>query len=90
LNELLDTDEVIAEHRQRISQLEREMESTLRAAELELSLERAKIARERVELDELRSELESLRQDLCPNGPLPPGAPRKRWLSKLGLSGDES
>jgi chromosome segregation ATPase len=90
VNELLDADVVIAEHRQRISQLERDMEATLRAAELELSLERAKIARERVELDELRAELDSLRQELCPNGMPAPGAPRRRWLSKLGLSGDES
>jgi len=89
INELLDADEVIAEHRQRIAQLERDMEATLRAAELELSLERAKIARERVELDELRDELETLRHEICPNGTLPPGAPRRRWLSKLGLSGDE-
>jgi hypothetical protein len=65
------------------------MEATLRAAELELSLERAKIARERVELDELRAELNSLRQELAPNGMPAPGAPRRRWLSKLGLSGEE-
>jgi hypothetical protein len=89
VNELLDADEVIAEHRQRIAQLERDMEATLRAAELELSLERAKIARERVELDELRAELNSLRQELAPNGMPAPGAPRRRWLSKLGLSGEE-
>ncbi len=90
INELLDADEVIAEHRQRIAQLEREMEATLRAAELELSLERAKIARERVELDELRDELDALRHEICPNGTPTPGAPRRRWLSKLGLSGEES
>jgi hypothetical protein len=90
VNELLDADEVIAEHRQRISQLERDMEAKLRAAELELSLERAKIARERVELDELRADLDSLRQELCPNGLPAPGAPRRRWLSKLGLSGEDS
>jgi chromosome segregation ATPase len=88
--ELLDADEVIVEHRQRIAQLERDMEATLRAAELELSLERAKIARERVELDEVRAELDSLRNELCPNGIPAPGAPRRRWLSKLGLSGEES
>ncbi len=90
VDELLDADEVIAEHRKRISQLEREMEDKLRAAELELSLDRAKIARERVELEQMRAELASLRQDFGPNGPPPPGAPRRRWLSKLGLSGEES
>ena len=90
INELLDADEVIAEHRHRIAQLEREMEATFRAAELEVSLERAKIARERVELDELRDDLDSLRHEICPNGTPTPGAPRRRWLSKLGLSGEES
>jgi hypothetical protein len=89
ISELLDADEVIAQHRERIAQLERDMEATLRAAELELSLERAKMARERVELDESRAEIESLRNELCPNGPPAPGAPRRRWLSKLGLNGDE-
>jgi chromosome segregation ATPase len=89
INELLDADEVIAEHRAKIAQLERDMEATLRAAELELSIERAKIARERVELDETRAEIESLRNEIFPNGPPAPGAPRRRWLSKLGLNGDE-
>jgi hypothetical protein len=90
INELLDADEVIAGHREKIAQLERDMEATLRAAELELSLERAKIARERVELDEARAEIESLRNEICPNGPPAPGAPRRRWLSKLGLNGEET
>ncbi|MCI0332046.1 MAG: hypothetical protein L0228_02320 [Planctomycetes bacterium] len=90
LDELLDADEVIAEHRKRISQLEREMEDKLRAAELELSLDRAKIARQRVELEEMRADLESRRHEFGPNGPPPAGAPRRRWLSKLGLGGEES
>jgi hypothetical protein len=87
---LVDSDEVIAEHRKRIGQIEREMEEKLRAAELELSLERAKLARQKVELDELRINLDSQRPAYDPNGnPTAPGAPRRRWLSKLGLSGDE-
>jgi chromosome segregation ATPase len=87
INVLLNADEVIAEHRKRISQLEHEMEDKLRAAELELSVERAKIARERSELEELRIDLESRRKshDSGASG----GGPRRRWLSKLGLSGDE-
>jgi hypothetical protein len=87
---LVDADEVIAEHRKRVAQLEQEMENKLRAAELELSLERAKIAREKVELEELRADLQSQRPTYDPNGAAPaPGAPRRRWLSKLGLSGEE-
>jgi chromosome segregation ATPase len=90
IGELIDADEVITEHRQRIAQLERDMEATLRAAELELSLERAKIARERVELDELRADLDAQRQELGANGATSPGAPRRKWLSKLGLNGEET
>jgi chromosome segregation ATPase len=92
INQLLDADEVIAGHRKRVEQLEREMEDKLRSAELELSVERAKMARQKVELEELRIELESQRQAYTPTsgGTAPPaGAPRRRWLSKLGLSGDE-
>jgi chromosome segregation ATPase len=90
INELLDADEVIAEHRKRIAQLEREMEDKLRTAELELSVERAKMARQKVELEELRSDLESQRQAMPASGPAGAGTvPRRRWLSKLGISGDE-
>ena len=40
--DLIDADEIIAEHRKRSQQMERETEDKLRAAELELSVERAK------------------------------------------------
>ncbi len=40
--ELIDNDEIIAEHRRRIADLERELEQKLRTAELELSVERTK------------------------------------------------
>jgi hypothetical protein len=90
LNELLDADEVIAEHRKRSQQHEREMEEKLRAAELELSVERAKLARHKAELEELRANLESQRQLYeATGGPPPPGAPRRRWLSKLGIDGKD-
>jgi chromosome segregation ATPase len=90
VKELLDTDEVIAEHRKRVRELELEMEQKLRTAELELSVERAKMARQKVELEELRSDLESQRQALETAGGAPvQGQPRRRWLSKLGLTGEE-
>jgi hypothetical protein len=67
------------------------MEAKLRAAELELSVERAKLAREKVELEELKVELESKRHSYGPSGAgtAAPAEPRRRWLSKLGLGGDE-
>jgi chromosome segregation ATPase len=88
VNELVDADAVITEHRQRIAELERDLEGKLREAELELSVERAKLARQKVELDELRVQVDAERQLYEPNAP--PGAPRRRWRTKLGLGGDES
>lgn len=90
LSELFDSDEVIAQHRQRSQQLEREMEEKLRAAELEISVERAKLARQKAELEELRTNLDAQRQSLeSTGGTSVPGAPRRRWLSKLGIDGKE-
>ena len=89
-NDLIDADEVIAEHRKRVRELEREMQEKLRAAELEMSVERAKMARQKAELDELKSDLESKRQQFETSGaPTAPGQPKRRWRDKLGLSGDE-
>lgn len=89
--ELVDADQVIAEHRRRAQELEREMEEKLRAAELELSVERAKLARQKVELEELRATLESQRHqnEAAGGAAAAPGTPRRRWLSKLGIEGKE-
>jgi chromosome segregation ATPase len=87
IDEIVNADEVVAEHRQRIAQLEHDMHDKLRAAELELSVERAKIAREKTELEELRIDIESKRPS-HDSGAVA-GAPRRRWLSKLGLGSEE-
>lgn len=94
IRELVDADEVIAEHRARIAKLEQEMQEKLRAAELELSVERAKIARETAQLADLKAELESQRANHEVDSAMPAGQggaqhPKRRWLSKLGLSGEE-
>lgn len=90
INELIDADQVIAEHRQRAQQFEREMEEKLRQAELEVSVERAKLARQKAELEELRADLESQRQQNEVAGvSAAPGTPRRRWLSKLGIDKDK-
>lgn len=93
MRELVDADEVIAEHRTRIAKLEEEMQTKLRTAELELSVERAKIARETAHLADLKAEIESQRANGdFSNAPPVAGAaqhPKRRWLSKLGLSGEE-
>lgn len=87
---LLDSDEILGEHRAKAEQLNAELQEKLRAAELELSVERAKIAREKAEVEEWRLEMETFRK--AREGgeePAEAGAPRRRWLSKLGLNGDD-
>jgi len=90
VNELIDADAIIAEHRKRAQQLEKEMDEKLRAAELEISVERAKIARQKMELEELKATLEQQRQLYeATGGAATPGAPKRRWLSKLGIDGKD-
>ena len=89
IDELVDADEIIAEHRKRVAQLEREIEDKLRAAELELSVERARMARQKAELEDLRADLDAHRNAYDNEVGTASGAPRRRWLSKLGLSGEE-
>src|SRR5262249_28030877 len=85
VNEMLDADEVIAGHRKRHRELELEMEEKLRAAELELSIERAKMARQKVELEELKTELDAKQQQFeSSGGPTAVGQPKRRWRDKLG------
>jgi hypothetical protein len=88
VNELLNADEIIAAHRKKAAEMEQELEAKLRAFELEMSVDRARIARQKVELDQLRQDLEAERKagGAAANG----GPPKRRWLSKLGLSGDEA
>ena len=68
-------------------------EEKLRAAEVEVSLERAKIARERAELEE---RLLSLQNDQAKHqAGVAPGADtakpaRGKWLSRLGLKDNPS
>lgn len=92
LTDLLSSDEVIQQHRQRSAELEKELVDKLRAAELEMSVQRAKIAREQTELAEWRMELETLRASLgsSESGEGGGGPPKRRWLTKLGLGDDES
>jgi chromosome segregation ATPase len=89
LDAAVDADAVIQKHRARIAQIEQEMEDKLRATEMQLSLERAKIAREQAQLTELRIELESMRGPNGTVGEAAGNAPKRRWLSKLGLGDEE-
>ncbi|MEM9185375.1 MAG: hypothetical protein AAGB00_02635, partial [Planctomycetota bacterium] len=75
----------------RAAELERELQEKLRAAELELSVERAKIAREQAELAGLRLDLEAQQRSQASTGESgggPADARQRNWLNKLGLGGD--
>ena len=90
VTELLDSDEIIAAHRKQAAELERQMDEKLRAAELEISVERAKLARQKAELETLRATLDSQQQSYDANGGAQAGgAPRRRWLSKFGIEGKD-
>jgi hypothetical protein len=80
----VDADEAIVAEREKLAQLQAEWEEKLRAAELEVSLERAKLAREQAALKEKMFEF----QKAEPQGILgndADGKPRRRWLAALGL-----
>lgn len=91
VDQLLDTDAVIAEHRANIAKLEQEIREKLREAELELSVERAKITRETAHLAGLKADIDAHRASGVDvhAGPGTAQQPKRRWLSKLGLSGEE-
>lgn len=94
LGDMLDRDEIIQHERQRLQQLQAEWEEKLRAAEIDLSVERAKIARERAEIEERKRAWEAeqarLARSAAPDDPGSAGASsarpaRGRWLAHLGL-----
>ena len=85
----LDNDAVVQAERERLAKLEDQLSEQLRAAELELSVERAKITRAQAALEEQHLELETLRAAAGLAKEAADGAaPKRRWLDKLGLSGD--
>lgn len=91
---VLDDDPRFEAERVRLAELEQAWEEKLRAAELELSVERAKLARSKAELDELRADLDSRQRTLGGRSPAPEGGDaaggQRNWLNKLGLGGGDS
>lgn len=90
-DDIVNADEKIRAERERLAALELEINEKLRKAELELSTSRAKLARQETELEKLRGDLEVFKQaGLVSNaGGSTPSPPRRRWLDKLGLGGNE-
>jgi hypothetical protein len=81
---MLDSDELIAQERQRLKQIQREWEDKLRQEEIDLSMERAKLARERTQLEEELDNVKSLQNSPAASPPGGRGKTRK-WLEHLGL-----
>lgn len=88
LNELLDRDAIIAQERERLTQLQREWENQLRTAEVDCAKERAELARMKSELAQKLRDVESELGKIEPTG-TDKGARSKngrRWMDHLGLS----
>lgn len=86
----VDSDQQVLEERERCALLRQSLESKLREAELELSVERARIAREQAELAEWRIELESLAEANKKQPGKTEGKRSRNWLLKMGLGGDST
>ena len=86
--QMVDSDELVQEERERLKLLQEEWEEKFRQTEIEASLERAKLSRERLELQrknaELEEQLEHLRRET--RGHEEGGTSSRRWLAKLGLA----
>jgi hypothetical protein len=92
--DLLDHDEVVAQERARIKQLEAELEQKLRQAEIEMSVQRAQLARAQADVAERQRALEDQGAPHEPRATNDPANKAKkqqrgRWLSRLGLAEDE-
>ena len=83
---LMDQDELVQAERSRLETLQAEWREKLRAAELEISVQRATLARKEAEIQQKLTEMEHATSKASPAAD---GKPRRRWLSALGLNGEE-
>ena len=90
IGDILNRDEIICEERKNLKQLQEELREKLRAAEIDISVERARIARDRVELEEKMRLLAQQKSGANADEKSAADARQKpvrgRWLSRLGLS----
>ncbi len=87
VEQTLQNDIVIQQERERLRQLEEQLQSRLCRAEIEISLERAKLARERAEIDErLRSAGLDAAKPAGESNAAAEQPAHGRWLSRLGLT----
>jgi hypothetical protein len=92
LGQIFDQDAVILEERQRLQQLQDETQAKLRAAEIEIAMERARLARREAEIEEkiLNNNLRQSTAEAESEALAPTGRPiRGRWRTQLGLTDDQ-
>ncbi len=82
--QLLDSDELVRQEREKLKVLQEEWETKARQVEIELSRERAKLARERLELDARVRSLPAQGSDTAADGDKK--NQRGNWLARLGLN----
>lgn len=90
--DMLDSDELIAQERMKLKQLQADWEEKFREGEIEASLERAKLSRERQEVSEKKQELELQLDQLqreYRQVNATGGSTSRRWLAKLGLADED-
>ncbi|MFN7877161.1 MAG: hypothetical protein ACK5PB_17715 [Pirellula sp.] len=89
---LVDADEIVAEERQRLKEMQLQWEQKQRQGEIEMSLERAKLARERLEihdkLQQLEAERDRVKRAAENASQLSPAPHKGRWWARLGLKDD--
>lgn len=87
--QMVDSDELVQQERERLQQLQTEWEEKFRQSEIKASLERAKLSRERQEVVKKTAELEEQLEHLRRDSKLKDDAgstSSRRWLVKLGLT----
>ncbi|MCU0718258.1 MAG: hypothetical protein MUC83_01025 [Pirellula sp.] len=89
---LVDADEIVAEERQRLKEMQLQWEQKQRQGEIEMSLERAKLARERLEIQDkvqqLEAERDLLQRENENRSQASPAPHKGRWWARLGLKDD--
>ncbi|MGI9429665.1 MAG: hypothetical protein ACR2NM_13470, partial [Bythopirellula sp.] len=84
--EVLGDDQAVQVECDKLQQQQKQLESKLREAELEISVQRATLAREQAALEEKLATLPEARDEADGESP---NKPRRRWLSALGINNDE-
>ena len=87
--QMLDSDELIRQERESLKRLQDSLREQLKAAEVDISVERAKLARERAEVDEKVRGLEAEKANMPAGGDASGDKSKKpggrKWLARLGL-----